>query len=221
MPEKIFIQHFDKGDEIITAGENGRNAYFIETGRVQVSKIQNNQKIVIADLGPGEIFGEMSMIDDAPRSATVTAQKNTEVIVIERSRFNQPLLSADPIMQLLLRVLLARFRESQTLMAGVKQKAIRHGIEIEKIRNLAFERIHKESDLRQAFASNELELHYQPIISLKTGIISGFEALIRWKKDKNFILPSKFIPLAEESGFVLEMGRWIISSQGWTSCART
>ena len=115
---------FSAGEEIIRMGDDGRNAYFIENGQVEVSTKKNGLDIVIAVLGPGEIFGEMSMIDDAPRSATVTAKINTEVIVIERSRFAQPLSTADPIMQLLLRVLLSRFRESQDLMIGFGSKAL-------------------------------------------------------------------------------------------------
>ncbi len=210
MPDKIFIQNFIKGDEIIKAGQKGRNAYFIEMGQVEVFALQNNIKHVIATLGPGEVFGEMSMIDDAPRSANVVAIEDTEVIVIERSRFKRPILSADPIMQLLLRVLLTRFRESQDIHKGIQDKTFHNKGSIKKLRDLAFDRIHKERDLRQAFDSNELELHYQPIINLKTDKIAGFEALIRWQKDSKFILPSSFMPLAEESGFVTEMGRWII-----------
>ena len=161
VPEKIFIQHFNEGEDIVKVGEKGRNAYFIEKGLVEVSTLQNGSKTILANLGPGEIFGEMSMIDDAPRSATVRTKTYTEVIVIERSRFTQPLSSADPIMQLLLRVLLARFRESQNLMNGVQSDARKHGVSIDEIRNLAFDRIQRESRLREALTANQLELHYQ------------------------------------------------------------
>ena len=150
------------------------------------------------------------MIDDAPRSATVKTKLPTEVIVIERSRFTQPLSSADPIMQLLLRVLLSRFRESQSLMNGIKSSAKKHGVSIDEIRDLAFDRIHRENNLRQAFQENELEIHYQPIICLNSGKLSGFEALVRWKSKDGYVLPSNFIPLAEESGFIIEMGRWVL-----------
>ena len=212
MPEKIFIQQFNPGEEIVKVGEKGRNAYFIEKGLVEVSTLQNGSKTILANLGPGEIFGEMSMIDDAPRSATVRTKTYTEVIVIERSRFTQPLSSADPIMQLLLRVLLARFRDSQNLMNGVRSDAKKHGVSIDEIRNLAFDRIQRESRLREALKANQLELHYQPIICLNSGELSGLEALVRWRLEDGYVLPSKFIPLAEESGFIIDIGKWVLET---------
>ena len=211
MPENVFIKKFSPGEQILCAGDYGRNAYFIEKGRVEVSIAKDGKKLVIAELGNGEIFGEMSMIDDAPRSASVTAKVNTEVIVMERSRLSKPLFSANPIEHLLLRVLLARFRESQSQMSNIQIGASKHGVSIEKIRDLAFDRISKENDLRQALKASDLELHYQPIINFKSGEIGGFEALIRWKQNDKYVLPNHFIPLAEESGIICEIGHWILN----------
>ncbi len=87
MPEKIFSRRFAAGEEIFRMGDRGRNAYIIEHGNVEVSATRDGENVVIAELGKGEIFGEMSMIDDAPRSAPVTATEDTEVVVIERARW--------------------------------------------------------------------------------------------------------------------------------------
>lgn len=68
-----------------------------------------------------------------------------------------------------------------------------------------------ESALRQALENQELELYYQPIINLSTGIIAGFEALIRWKSPiHGFISPVEFIPIAEETGLIISLGKWIL-----------
>lgn len=68
-----------------------------------------------------------------------------------------------------------------------------------------------ESSLIKALENQELVLFYQPIINLKTGIIAGFEALIRWNSPiHGFISPSDFIPIAEESGLIVELGNWIL-----------
>lgn len=77
MPRMIFSKKYAAGEEIFRMGDRGHNAYFIESGNVEVSITRDGGKIVIAELGVGELFGEMSMIDDAPRSATVTATEDT------------------------------------------------------------------------------------------------------------------------------------------------
>lgn len=68
-----------------------------------------------------------------------------------------------------------------------------------------------EVELRRALRENELELHYQPIIDLKTGKLKAFEALCRWRHpEKGLIPPNDFIPLAEETGIIIELGRWAL-----------
>ncbi|HVI91715.1 MAG TPA: EAL domain-containing protein [Dongiaceae bacterium] len=80
----------------------------------------------------------------------------------------------------------------------------------------ALQRLDLVADLRQALVrGNELELFYQPIMRLKDGGIHGFEALIRWRHpEKGLISPGDFIPLAEETGLIVEIGRRSI----WQTC---
>jgi len=68
-----------------------------------------------------------------------------------------------------------------------------------------------ELDLRKALPAGEFELYYQPVVNLESNEISGFEALIRWNHpEKGQVPPSAFIPLAEEIGFIVPLGEWVI-----------
>ena len=213
MAQMIFSKTYSAGQKIFAMGDEGRNAYFIERGRVQVSLPKDDGETIIAELGKGEIFGEMSMIDDVPRSATVTAVEDTEVIVIQRSRFIQPLKSAHPMMNLLLRIVLARFRDAQRQLSSMRTTSSEMNTSLEEIRSLAFDRINTERDMRRGLDAGEFEMHYQPITSLDGGHIAGFEALMRWRKDDGgFVSPVEFIPLAEETGLIVELGRWALET---------
>ncbi|MCH7961421.1 MAG: bifunctional diguanylate cyclase/phosphodiesterase, partial [Planctomycetes bacterium] len=68
-----------------------------------------------------------------------------------------------------------------------------------------------ESSLRFALEDNQLRLVYQPIVSLETGTVSGFEALLRWDHpDRGVVSPVDFIPIAEETGMIIGIGRWVL-----------
>lgn len=68
-----------------------------------------------------------------------------------------------------------------------------------------------ESELRHAFKEDQLELHYQPQVDFKTNEIIGMEALLRWNHpEKGYIAPSEYIGIAEKTGFIIEIGEWVL-----------
>jgi diguanylate cyclase (GGDEF)-like protein len=74
-----------------------------------------------------------------------------------------------------------------------------------------------ETELRRALDKDQLRLFYQPLINLKSGEVSGFEALARWThEDRGEISPTEFIPVAEESGLILQLGRWAMNKAALT-----
>src|SRR5689334_23870596 len=74
-----------------------------------------------------------------------------------------------------------------------------------------------ETELRRALDRDQLQLFYQPLIDLKSGEVAGFEALARWSHDdRGEISPTEFIPVAEESGLILQLGRWALDKAART-----
>ena len=73
------------------------------------------------------------------------------------------------------------------------------------------ERMSMKSDLERGLARKEFVLHYQPIVSIGTGAVRGAEALLRWQHPQRGLLPPhEFIPLAERTGMIIELGRWVL-----------
>ncbi|MEA2063903.1 MAG: cyclic nucleotide-binding domain-containing protein, partial [Gemmatimonadota bacterium] len=85
--QKIFI----KGEHIIAEGSEGKSLYIIRSGRVEVYKQAKGKNVRLATLGPDEVFGEMSLIDNrySKRTASVRALEDTKVVILDRKAFDE------------------------------------------------------------------------------------------------------------------------------------
>ena len=100
----------------------------------------------------------------------------------------------------------AQFAVKQAKLAGTPQ------VYEAKQATEARRRFSIETELRRALDKDQLKLFYQPLINLKSGEVAGFEALARWEhEDRGEISPTEFIPVAEESGLILQLGRWAMN----------
>ncbi|HEX4621707.1 MAG TPA: EAL domain-containing protein, partial [Myxococcaceae bacterium] len=103
-------------------------------------------------------------------------------------------------------------RDADTAMYRAKVRRNAHEVFDAKMHAHAVALLHLESQLRRAVETRAFETHYQPIVSLATGNIVGLEALARWKDERGtLIAPADFVPLAEETGLILEIDRCVLS----------
>lgn len=103
-------------------------------------------------------------------------------------------------------------RDADTAMYRAKAHGkARYEIFDKSMHNRAVALLRLETDLRRAIKHKEFRIHYQPIVLLETGRISGFEALVRWQHPKfGLILPADFISVAEETGLITPIGQWVL-----------
>ncbi|MEW6738321.1 MAG: cyclic nucleotide-binding domain-containing protein [Nitrospirota bacterium] len=85
--EKDIIRAYQKGDAIIKEGETGREMFIIKSGSVDVLKGEEDNQIHLATLERGDFFGEMAILENEPRSATVIAREETHLLVLNTGNF--------------------------------------------------------------------------------------------------------------------------------------
>jgi CRP/FNR family cyclic AMP-dependent transcriptional regulator len=113
---------YKKGESLVQQGEPGRGLYVLLEGKVKiVKKTAGGDQLEIAVLGPGDFFGEMSVLDDAPRSASVIAVENTECFVLTAWDFNAKMERNPEIALKILPVVVQRFRETNDRLLALSR----------------------------------------------------------------------------------------------------
>lgn len=204
-----------KDQIIFNEGDTGDCAYIIEKGRVLVYITKDKEEIPLTILGEGEIFGEMALIDNQSRSASVRALEEVRLAIVTKQQVLERISTADKVVQLLVRVLLKRLRRKNALTPNSQNPSEAEiensGVGADGTDN-ALDQIKLENQIFQAFQNKEFELFYQPIVNLKTKKITGCEALLRWNSPLHgLVSPNLFIDVIENSSMVIPIGHWIIN----------
>ncbi len=123
------IQRYSNGDIIVSEGIVSNNAYIILEGKVNITKKVDKKSILINSLNKGEVFGEMGLISQATRSASVVAVGNVTIGVIEREQFEATVSELPEDVRAIVTALVNRLRYTSDQLSKI-------GLELEKTRSI-------------------------------------------------------------------------------------
>lgn len=221
MFDELDREVFAAGEQIFKIGDSGDCAYLIEKGIVEVFVVIEGIEQRVSSMGKDEMFGEIALIDQQPRTATVRAAEKTVLVPVRRKLVENLLEKSDPILRHLLLVVLERFRGKQgnTAKAGISTDAEKEqSSRRSALKGEATQKLSLAHGITRALTHEEFQLYYQPICNLADGHIAGFEALIRWHHPTEGIIPPMdFLWLAEQTGLIRDLGLWTLerASRDW------
>ncbi len=119
LKEASIVQRFSNGDVIISEGIISNNAYIVLSGKVRITKKIDNKTVVIGTLSDGNVFGEMGLISNAVRSASVTAVGEVTVGFIDKEKFGQILASLPDDLRAIIEALVHRLRSTTEMLTKI------------------------------------------------------------------------------------------------------
>ncbi|MBS0570754.1 MAG: EAL domain-containing protein [Proteobacteria bacterium] len=209
MPTAYRIE-LEAGEVLFREGDAPTTAFLIESGTLRITAERDGAPMRLGDLSAGALVGEMAVLDDSHRSATVTAVSACVLTPIDRAQFAERLQAADPVVRALLLSQLSRYRTALATFTG-NDPMVAAAAAGDAESAHALDKIRLESQLRSAMENRELEIRLQPIQHIASGRLAGFEALTRWTHpERGVVSPADFIALAEETSLIVPVGEYVL-----------
>jgi EAL domain-containing protein (putative c-di-GMP-specific phosphodiesterase class I) len=200
------------GEYLFREGDQPSSAFLIEEGAMEIHSGNGRRRIVLARMGPGDLLGEMAVVDQSPRTASALALSDSVLLVIEGDQIKDRLAASDPIIRMLLDGQMKRYRSMLSLLHGRRPADFILADPDAQI-DPGLSKFRLESHLRDALSQHKLEVRYQPIMEIATGRIAGYEALVRWEHPtRGPVSPEEFIKLAEETSLIVPVGEYVFDA---------
>lgn len=223
----IHAASFPARHVLFATGNLRDHAYLIDRGEVV---LQDASGVTLCRLGPGEIFGEMALIEGGNRTATAITATEAEIFIIPRNVLQERVQGLDPVLSLLIGLLVERYRATRVLMPeSIRQDAPSLDEKADALRgngalpdwtgisnvrgqsDAALKELKLDKELRRGLERAEFIPVLQPILRMPDRQLVGFEALIRWYHPQQGLLyPDHFIPVAERTGVVQLLDRMMV-----------
>ncbi len=207
------------GTLLFAEGDSGSCAYLIDSGRIEIYLVREGREVVLAIRGPGELVGEMAIIDSLPRSASARITADCELVIVTAEQIAHRVARTDPILRMCLGMVIAKYRETVAMIDQADRPRFRRAEPSLSLDGFAgaLGALSLESELRRALQKGEFELFFQPVVRLATQRLAGFEALLRWRHPtRGLIAPDDFVPIAEASGLLVDITDWCLDEVGRT-----
>ena len=199
------------GEVLYQQGEPTECAWLVESGELELVAVHGRRTTRHGVFGPGELIGEIGLLDGDPHSATATARTDAVLLAVERAQFLERLQGADPILRTLVDSLLGRIR---SLVAHLPQDAPMPAADLpvdDPVERIGIDKMRLEVQLREALRQGALEVRYQPIYDIVAGRVGSYEALVRWDlPGRGPVSPAEFIRLAEETSLIVPVGEYVL-----------
>lgn len=215
----IDLDHFKEANDQL--GHDAGDQLLVEAAR----RIRScaRQTDTVARLGGDEFTAILAQLTDVLDAEKIAREINLELV--------KPFFLSQEVIYLSASIGITVFPsdgvEPETLIRNADQAMYvaknsgrnRFNYFTQTMQNEAQNRLHLIADLRNALAENQLEVYYQPVVELRTKCVVKAEALLRWKHPRlGFLMPVDFIPFAEESGLITEIGDWVFRQAA--ACAK-
>lgn len=203
-------RHVVAQDLIFAEGDPPTTAFLVESGRIEISTVQHGRVQVLGELGPGELLGEMAVLDNSHRSTSARALTDCVLLPIDRDQFSERLDAADPVVRALLMSQLARYRSALATLTRGAESGAGATAPLPQV-DPGLDKIRLESELRLALERGDLDVLLQPLQDMADGTTAGYESLIRWRHpERGQVSPAEFIRLAEETSLILPIGDYVL-----------
>ena len=207
-PERL---HVRAGTSLFDEGDPGSVAYLIERGRVGLFVTDRDQRRPAGERGPGDLAGELAIVEEGPRHTGAVALTDCELLVITREQIARRFEDIDPLLRVCLGAIVSHCRAAAR-QRSADDRAAEIGAEWHDATN-ARGILSLERQLRHAIRAGQMVLHFQPIVRLDSRRIAGFEALLRWQHpERGLLMPGDFVPLAESSDIIRDITTWCLTA---------